>query len=214
MYIPKYNLITDTEEIVAFIKQFSFATIITAKKNYPTATHLPFIFSTRNDKIILTSHFARANDHWQDIENTTSLVIFSEPHAYISPKHYDNPVSVPTWNYISVHAYGQGKLITDSEETFVILEETIMAYETEYKKQWDSLPMDYKLKMQKGIVAFEIEVNDLQGKKKLSQNKAPTEQQRIIENLSKSASDNENQIASYMKINLSANMIGLSLNNK
>lgn len=203
MYIPKSNLIADTEEIVAFMQQFSFASIITAKNNYPIATHLPFIVSTRDDKVILTSHFARANEHWQEIETTTSLVIFSEPHAYISPKHYDNPVSVPTWNYIAVHAYCQGKLIMDTEKTFTILEETIMTYETGYKQQWDSLPMDYKLKMQKGIVAFELEVIDLQGKKKLSQNKTPAEQQRIIEDLSNSGNDNESQIAHYMKLNLS-----------
>lgn len=203
MYIPKNNLITDTEEIIAFVKQFSFATIVTAKNNYPTATHLPFIVSTRNEKVILTSHFARANKHWEEIENANNLVIFSEPHAYISPKNYDNPVSVPTWNYISVHAYGQGKLIMDTEKSFAILEETIMAYETGYKQQWDSLPMDYKLKMQKGIVAFEIEVYNLQGKKKLSQNKTQTEQQRIIADLSNSGNDNDSQIANYMRLHLS-----------
>jgi transcriptional regulator len=129
-------------------------------------------------------------------------VIFNEPHAYISPKHYDTLVSVPTWNYISVHAYGQGKLITDTEETFAILEKTIMAYEEEYKKQWDNLPIDYKLKLQKGIVGFEIEVNDLQAKKKLSQNKTQAEQQRIIKDLSNSENDHERQIADYMKANL------------
>jgi transcriptional regulator len=202
MYIPKSNLITDTEEIVAFMKQFSFATIITAKNNYPTATHLPFIVSARDGKVILTSHFARANEHWKEIEDSANLVIFNEPHAYISPKHYDALVSVPTWNYISVHAYGQGKLITDTEETFAILEKTIMTYEEEYKKQWDTLPIDFKLKLQKGIVGFEIEVNDLQGKKKLSQNKTQAEQQRIIKDLSNSENDHERQIADYMKANL------------
>jgi transcriptional regulator len=202
MYIPKSNLLTDTDEIVAFMKQFSFATIITARNNYPTATHLPFIVSTREDKVILTSHFARANEHWKEIEESANLVIFNEPHAYISPKHYDNPVSVPTWNYISVHAYGRGKLITDTGEIFAILEKTIMVYEEDYKKQWDNLPLDYILKMQKGIVGFEIEVNDLQAKKKLSQNKTQAEQQRIIKDLSDNGSDNERQIVNYMKDNL------------
>jgi transcriptional regulator len=201
MYIPKNNLITDTEEIIAFIKQFSFATIITAKDDYPTATHLPFIISTRNDKVILTSHFARANEHWKEIEGGTNLVIFREPHAYISPKHYDNLLSVPTWNYISVHAYGRGRLITDTEETFAMLEKTIMAYEEEYKQQWDHLPVDFKVKMQQGIVGFEIEVNDFQAKKKLSQNKTHAEQQRIMKDLANSPNSHERQIAEYMKGN-------------
>jgi transcriptional regulator len=202
MYIPKSNLVTDTAEIVTFMKRFSFATIITAKNNYPTATHLPFLVSTRNDKIILTAHFARANAHWKEIENTTALVIFSEPHAYISPKHYENPESVPTWNYIAVHAYGNGKLIADPKEVVAVLEKTILTYEADYKQQWANLPMGYKQKMLQGIVAFEIAVDDLQAKKKLSQNKTPAEQQSIIEALSHSGNDQERGIAYYMQENL------------
>ena len=202
MYIPKSNLVTDTAEIVTFMNRFSFATITTAKNNYPTATHLPFLVSTRNDKIILTAHFARANAHWKEIENTTALVIFSEPHAYISPKHYENPASVPTWNYIAVHAYGNGKLIADPEEVFAVLEKTIQTYEADYKQQWATLPMGYKQQMLQGIVAFEIAVDDLQAKKKLSQNKTPAEQQRIIKALSHSENDLEREIAYYMQENL------------
>lgn len=181
------------------MKQFSFATIITAKDNLPVATHLPFIVTTKDDIIILTSHFAKANDHWGDIENNKILVIFSEPHAYISTKNYDKELNVPTWNYISIHAYGQGKLITEIEKTFEILEATIDNYETSYRQQWSNFPEDYKLKMSKGIVAFEITITDLQAKKKLSQNRTDTEKQKIIDNLSKSQDTNEQLIAEYMK---------------
>lgn len=198
MYIPKNNLVTDQSEIVAFIKQFSFATIITAKDNFPVATHLPFLVTTRDDQVILTSHFAKANAHWQDIENGDVLVIFSEPHAYISTKNYDKDLNVPTWNYISVHAYGQGKLITEKEKVFDVLLATIENYESAYKQQWDYFPEDYKIKMSRGIVAFEIVVTDLQGKKKLSQNRTDTEKQKIIETLSKSKDTNERLIAVYM----------------
>jgi transcriptional regulator len=184
------------------MKQFSFATIITAKDSFPMATHLPFLVTTKDDNIILSSHFAKANEHWQDIENKNVLVIFSEPHAYISTKNYDKELNVPTWNYISIHAYGQGKLITETEKTFEILEKTIDNYETSYRKQWDNFPEDYKLKMSKGIVAFEIIITDLQAKKKLSQNRTETEQRKIIDTLSKSTDTNEKIIAEYMKNNL------------
>lgn len=80
------NLETDIEEIVAFMKQFCFATIITAKDNLPIATPLPFLVTIKDDKVILTSHFARANEHWKDIENNKVLIIFSEPHAYFAKK--------------------------------------------------------------------------------------------------------------------------------
>ncbi|MBU2525376.1 MAG: FMN-binding negative transcriptional regulator [Bacteroidetes bacterium] len=202
MYIPKANLTTNDEEIVSFMKRFSFATIITSKDNFPIATHLPFVVSTRDGDIVLTSHFAKANDQWQDIENNTVLAIFSEPHAYVSTKNYDKKLNVPTWNYISIHAYGQGKLITETGKTLEVLEKMIDNFETSYRSQWDGFPEDYKLKMLKGIIAFEVVVTDLQAKKKLSQNRTETEQQKIIDTLSKSVDTNEKIIAQYMKNNL------------
>lgn len=202
MYIPNINLATNKEEILAFMQRFSFATIISSKDNYPTATHLPFVVSMKDDQITLTSHFAKANEQWQDIEGNPVLVIFSEPHAYISPQHYEKELNVPTWNYISVHAYGQARLITETEQAFAVLEKTIDTYESAYRQQWEQLPDDFKQKMVKGIVAFEIQVQDLQAKKKLSQNRSETEQRRIVEALSKSADTNELVIGEYMKGNL------------
>jgi transcriptional regulator len=202
MYIPKVNLATDKAEIIEFMKRFSFATIITSKNNSPVATHLPFVVTTKGDNIVLSSHFAKANEHWQDIENNSVLVIFSEPHAYISTKNYDKELNVPTWNYISIHAYGQGKLIPEPEKTFEILEAAIDNYEKSYRQHWDNFPEDYKLKMAKGIVAFEILVTDLQAKKKLSQNRTDTEQQKIIDTLSKRKDTNEKIIAEFMKKNV------------
>jgi len=201
MYIPKINLATNKDEIVAFMQQFSFATIITSKDNIPVATHLPFLVTLKDDDIVLTAHFAKANEQWADIENNKVLVIFSEPHAYISPKHYDKELNVPTWNYIAVHAYGQGKLITDTKKVFDVLEATIDNYETAYRQQWDNFPEEYKLKMSNGIVAFNICVTDLQAKKKLSQNRSDTEKQKIIDTLSKSNDTNEQLIAAYMRKN-------------
>ncbi|MFA6945600.1 MAG: FMN-binding negative transcriptional regulator [Pedobacter sp.] len=205
MYIPKLNLATDQAEIVSFMKQFSFACIITAKDSLPIATHLPFLISEKDGKIILTSHFAKANDHWADIENNKILVIFSEPHAYISPENYDTALNVPTWNYISIHTYGQGKLITETDKTFEVLEATIDHYESSYRRQWEGLPEEYKLKMSKGIVAFEIIVTDVQAKKKLSQNRTETEKLKIIDSLSKSTDSNEQHIAGFMKKDLRQN---------
>lgn len=112
MYVPKINEVTDIHEIVDFMKRFSFAAIVSVQNNLPVATHLPFVVIVKNDTITLYSHFAKANPQWKNIEDDTVLVIFSEPHAYISPVHYDQFLSVPTWNYISVHVYGKVKTVT------------------------------------------------------------------------------------------------------
>jgi transcriptional regulator len=198
VYTPNYFRITDTKEAVDFMLKYSFATLVTVTNSIPSATHLPFLVEQRGDKVVLISHFAKANPQAQDIADGTALVIFTEPHAYISPKHYEKELNVPTWNYLAVHAYGKAVIIDDKEQVAALLEKTISNYEADYLTQWNKLPADYKFKMMNGIVAFEIVVDDLQGKKKLSQNKTEQERQNIINAFSNSADNNEQDIARYM----------------
>ncbi len=197
MYIPKHNLETNKKEILDFIKRFNFGTIITVKDNFPTGTHLPFLIEERGDSIFLVSHFAKANKQWQEIGNDT-LVIFSEPHAYISPKFYEKLQNVPTWNYISVHCYGTGKTL-DSLDAKSVLERSIEFFDSSYKEQWEGLDKKYRDGLIGGIIAFEIEVTNVQAKKKLSQNKTQNERNNIIHSFEKSEDGNEKLIAEYMK---------------
>lgn len=202
MYIPALNEVTDKKEIVAFMQQYSFATIVTVKDNFQTATHLPFTVELDNEDLILTSHFARANKQWEEIEQQQVLVIFSEPHAYISPSHYEKELNVPTWNYMAVHVYCKGTIITEQATSFQLLESMINTYEPAYKKQFDSLPIDFKLKMLKGIVPFQLKVNSIEAKKKISQNKTLAEQNRIADSLLQSTLSVEQEIGRLMKKNL------------
>jgi transcriptional regulator len=198
MYTPSFNSFTDGQEIVAFMQRYSFATIVTTIDGLPVATHLPFLVKSENDKISLQAHFAKANPQWKEIEGNMSLVIFTEPHAYISPNNYEKVENVPTWNYIAVHAYGKALILDSIEQKTELLKHTINSFESAYLQQWDSLPEQYRLKMMNGIVAFEIEITDLQAKKKLSQNRSEKEIENIIHSLEKSSDTNEREIAAYM----------------
>lgn len=198
MYIPKHNLETDKKEILDFIKRFNFGTIVTLKDNFPNATHLPFLIEERGESIFLVSHFAKANKQWQEL-NENTLVIFIEPHAYISPKFYEKTQNVPTWNYISVHCYGHGKILESDSEKLDVLEKSINFFDDSYKAQWDGLDEKYKMGLLKGIVAFEIEIDNVQAKKKLSQNKTENERNNIISSFENSEDANEKIIAEYMK---------------
>lgn len=195
MYTPNNFQFKDEAEKITFMKQYSFATIITAKDNIPIATQLPFVIDDSSGRLVLSSHFAVANEQAQYIGTNISLVIFSEPHAYISPSDYDRRESVPTWDYIVVHAYGKGVIIDQEAKKLKVLEDMIQFYDKDYSHQWESLPEKFKKGMMKGIVAFELEVSDLQGQKKLSQNKTETERNRIAERLSKSGNTLERDIA-------------------
>lgn len=198
MYIPNINALRDKKEIIEFMKRFSFATIISVKDDYPIATHLPFLVVTENDEITLISHFAKKNEQWRNIENKKVLLIFTEPHAYISPKNYEKKLNVPTWNYVSVHCYGSVSIVSEQSEVLKVLEGTIDNYEQSYRKQWDDLPEKYKVGMMNGIVAFKVTVTEIQANEKLSQNKTKKERHNIIESLSKNKDSNEQLIAEYM----------------
>jgi len=199
MYIPSFNQFTDRQEIVAFIQRYSFASIVTVMDGLPVATHLPFLVKEENDKVILQSHFAKANPQAKSITDSVSLVIFTEPHAYISPTNYETEKVVPTWNYIAIHAYGKAALLEDIDRKAALLKHTIETFEAGYFKQWEGLPEEYRSRMMNGIVAFEIEVTDLQAKKKLSQNRTEIEKDNIIHSLENSSNTNEREIAEYMK---------------
>lgn len=203
MFVPNGYQFESEAEKIAFMQRYSFATIITNNdKQVPLATQLPFVIDQRADKLILSAHFSIANEQARYIGQNTSLVIFTEPHAYISPKHYSKRESVPTWDYIAVHAYGKAKLLSEDALKLKALEQMISFYEEDYLAQWNSLPDVFKNKLIKGIVAFELEVTDLQGQKKLSQNKAPAERESIIAQLKKSKNTVEHDLAGYIQATL------------
>ena len=200
MFIPNSFKFENREGMIAFMKRYSFATMVTAKNNVPVATQLPFVVEEREGKLVLSSHFAAVNEQAKDIEQYTSLVIFSEPHAYISPTHYDKQESVPTWDYIAVHAYGRAKIFQNEDPKMEVLEKMIRLYEAGYMEQWNSLSDKFKKGMMRGILAFELDVVDLQGQKKLSQNKSAVERERIVEHLEKGDNTTEKGIAEYIKL--------------
>jgi transcriptional regulator len=200
LYIPKHFEEKDRSKLVGFMKEFNFAAIVNSAKKRYWATHIPFLVSENGDEIILKAHMAKANPQWASFKNEEEvLVIFQEPHTYISPKLYENKVSVPTWNYIAVHAYGVPRILHSDEEKISLLEESFSEFESSYKLQWDNLPQDYKNDLLKGIVAFEIKVTDIEGKFKLSQNRTEGDRERIISKLEGDSDKTKSDIAKYMK---------------
>jgi transcriptional regulator len=200
MYIPKFFAETDVENLLAFMREFNFAAVVTAENDLPEATHLPFIIEKRDDKIVLLAHMAKANLQWKHFAGKEILVIFQEPHAYVSPLLYAEKLNVPTWNYVAIHAYGKAKIFETAEENLSLLEKMIATFDENYlKTNWQEIPDEYKLSLAKAIVAFEIEVTDLQGKKKLNQNKDAEDGRRVIEAFEKSENSGEKQIARFMK---------------
>ena len=189
MYIPKAFREDDISTLHTFMEIYSFATLVTQHEGLLFATHLPFLLDAeRGPNGTLLAHMARANPQWHDFKSAQEvLVIFQGPHAYVSPSWYEVELSVPTWNYAVVHAYGLPRLIEDQEKLYNLLNILIQAHEAQFDKPWPfQLSDDYLQKMMRGIVGFEIEITRLEGKFKLSQNRTETERENVIAALQES----------------------------
>ncbi len=198
MYIPKHYEQKDREKLLDFMRAFPFAVMVSAAGEKPVGTHLPFVTEADEDTLFLYSHLSLANPQWKSVSNQQLLVIFSEPHAYISPSLYAHTKNVPTWNYIAVHAYGSVEWFHDDETKLHILQKQMASHEEAYLKQFSELPATYLQNLLKGIVAFRIRIEELQGKEKLSQNKTEQERQDIREHLLRSEDGSAREIGERM----------------
>jgi len=165
------------------IRRESFATLITIdREGAPFATHLPVLLEpTRGRLGTLLAHVARPNPQWRQFGPGPALVVFQGPHAYVSPAWYEVHPSVPTWNYVAVHAYGVPVVIEDEARIRALLERLTDTYEAGRPVPWrlDGLADDYLRGMIRGIVAFEIPIDRLEGKAKLSQNRDLADRERV-----------------------------------
>lgn len=206
MYTPIHNRETDRAKIISFMRAYPFATFVTTRAEKITATHLPVLIDEHADDIFITAHLARGNVQWMDFSDEAAqvreaLVIFQEPHAFISTRHYERPLSVPTWNYVAVHAYGAPRILESQTERLNLVERMVLHFEGNLD-QWNSLPNDFKQTKANGIVAFEMRVTRLDARFKLSQDRSRVEQETIVQSLTARA-DIEATIGKMMREKLS-----------
>lgn len=199
MYIPKYAKTSDLGLIKSFIIKHSFGTLISDSGR--NANHYPFLISQENDKIILWTHLARTNPQWQELQNKECLVVFTGPHAYMSPTYYTNELNVPTWSYTAVHANCTADVITDQSLEKELMKKMVAFYEEKNQTNWKyELPEDFHNKLLKAIVWIKLEVRSLDGKFKLSQNREQQDYQKILKTLTERGSDNDKELLHYMEL--------------
>lgn len=195
MYTPSHYRVEDPRAVSSFIARHAFGALITFNGAFHV-THIPFVAEER-EPLVLSSHMARANPHWRAFANDPeALVIFQGPHAYVSPSLYEDKISVPTWNYAVVHAYGRVRLNDDVES---VLEKMIRAFDADYLAQWSGLPEEYKAGLKRGIVGFEVEVGRVEAKFKMHQGKSRADRERIIEEFGGSGDTTLEGVAEYMR---------------
>jgi transcriptional regulator len=177
MYIPDMFREDRTETLHDAMRAIGFATLITEG---PEANHLPMLLQEGANGHVLRGHVARANPVWKKGDGP-ALAIFLGPHAYVSPNWYPSKAetgkAVPTWNYIAVHARGPIRWVEDADWLRTHVGALSAAHEAGRDVPWmiSDAPIAYIDSMLRGIVGFELAIETLEGKYKLSQNREPAD---------------------------------------
>ena len=203
MYSPKFNLVHDRAILLEAMREHSFATLFgpvsgAQSNESASATHLPLVVKDEGEHGLIEGHFAKANPHWRALAGHETLVVFQGPHSYVSPTLYTEELSVPTWNYIAIHAYGTLSLIEDDPGKEALLADLISANEPAFLEHWHALPDGFRRTMLAGIVGFRIPIARIEGKFKLSQNRKP-EERRNVHDAHAAGSPDQQALARWME---------------
>jgi transcriptional regulator len=191
MYLPRHF----TEERIPVmhdaIERTGLAVLVTIGTEGPEATHLPLLLDRGvAPRGMLRGHLARANPQWRALEDgCPALIIFSGPESYVSPSWYpskgDEGKVVPTWNYIAIHAYGRVEVFHDPDRLLGMVSDLTDHHERGREHPWavKDAPSDYLHAQLAGIVGFEMMIERLEGKWKMSQNRSAADLGGVVDGL-------------------------------
>ncbi|MDE2090902.1 MAG: FMN-binding negative transcriptional regulator [Gammaproteobacteria bacterium] len=202
MYTPDAFKLDELARLQGMMRRYPFALLLTKNTASLDATHLPFMVDAeRGPHGTLLAHMARANPHWRLFDGQReALVVFTGPHAYISPSWYADKVTVPTWNYVAIHAHGRPVIVTEKARVRAMLERLVSEHEAYVKPPWSTAQAgEYVQQQLDYIVAFEMQITRLEGKFKLNQNRSRIDQQGVVRALSGSEDPMEREIADLMR---------------
>lgn len=199
MYIPPAFSVDDRRWAMALMERYPFGLLVTCENPYAVTTHLPMLAFERDGDLYVAGHVAAANPHVKSIASgAPATAIFTGAHAFVSASWYEEPYkTVPTWNYSAVRASGRLQAC-DARDVVRLLSER---FEGDAPGAWriDGLAPEYVVKQLRGIVAFEMRVEALDAKAKLSQNRTPEDRARVQRALANSEDPIDRECAAAMR---------------
>ncbi len=192
MYCPAHFEENRIDVLKAHIRQFPLSLIVTINDGLLNANHIPMLLCDNNTGLgTLQAHIPRNNPLWQSMNDARVLAIFQGENNYVSPNWYptkhDHGKVVPTWNYITVHVRGNLKIIEDKVWLKSHLQQLTNTHESSQQTPWslDDAPVEFIEKLINSIIGIELEITELSGKWKISQNQPAVNQTGVIKALNK-----------------------------
>jgi transcriptional regulator len=206
LYEPPLHRNEDLPELHALIKERVFGLMISSGAEGLVANSVPFVLDAGASRLgTLKVHLARANPQWRDLQTSPdALVVFQGHDHYITPSWYETKREtgkvVPTWNYTMVQAKGRAKLMDDTWLAQQI-EELTRALEERREKPWavGDAPADFIAMQRRAIVGIEIEILDIRGKWKTSQNRNAADREGVVAGLEAIDDDDSRAMAEIVR---------------
>ena len=187
LYIPKPQLVEDRRFLHDFMEEFAFVDLVTVSPSL-RITHIPvWLDRTAGAYGTIHGHISRQNPQSGAFDGRqTGVIVFHGPHGYISPTWYAKTENVvPTWNFAVVHATGKLRPVEGKKELNELLSKLIAKFESYEGTSYDFAKIDdgYKNGLMGGIIGFELEIELLEGKFKLGQDRSPADKQSLLKKL-------------------------------
>lgn len=203
--MPPAFRVDDLPEIHATIRAARLATLVTATDQGMIGTPLPlFLDPAEGEHGVLYGHVARANPQWKAAPIGEALAIFMGPDAYVTPSWYatkrESGKVVPTWNYVTVHAYGPVEFFDDAERLRAVVTRLTDLHEASRAERWkvSDAPEEFVQAQLRGIVGLRMPVTRLEGKRKMSQNRNAEDRAGVIEGLAASENPTDREVATLI----------------
>lgn len=199
MYVPKHFARDDRADLLAVMREYSFATIFASVDGEPFATHAPVrVVESADGALSIEGHVAAMNPHAQALDGARTMVVFQGPHTYISPTLYRSAGRVPTWNYIAVHAVGFARTIVEPQAKHALLRRLIAEHEPAFDQRFAAFEDRHRDGLLAAITGFEIAVDKLEGKFKLGQHRL-ADDLPSMRTVHEEGDENRRAIAQWMK---------------
>ena len=207
MHAPVHFRMDDQADIAAFIEARHFATLVVSGPNGPQAAHIPMILNrdASGKPVSLEGHVARNNPVAATAARPVrALAIFNGADAYVTPSLYlskrEHGKVVPTWNYVAVQVSGAVVAFNDADALRTQVSRITDMMEAPAAAPWavSDAPDDYVVKMLNGITGMRLEIDAIEGVRKLSQNRAEGDRLAVLNGFSHSPDHAARELAAEM----------------
>lgn len=204
MYTPRHFKEERHEVLCSAMRSIRLAALVSPTVSDIQVTHVPMVVKEEDGRLLLETHVARANSHWQAIDDGgTSVAIFQGPHAYVTPSWYPSKKAhgkvVPTWTYIAVHAHGTLESVSEEAWLEAHLDDLTRANEAAREVPWNvsDAPASFKASLRRGIVGLRLTVDRVEGSWKINQHKSEADKAGTAQGLA-SSGEMGRELARYL----------------